>query len=217
VAIDGPSGVGKTTVARLVADKLGLKAVSTGALYRALALYLLKTGVNPANDMALDVALRNVELDQQYIDGRIRTFLNGEDVTEEIESVEVGAMASKIAAIPKVREFLLDVQRRLAEGGAVVEGRDIGTVVLPEANVKVFLDASTGERARRRYEQLRAEGMNISYEQALEDIRRRDFRDASRDVAPLRRAPDAIYIDTTHMTAEEVANRITKLVKELIP
>ncbi|NPB03175.1 MAG: (d)CMP kinase [Thermotogae bacterium] len=217
MAIDGPSGVGKTTVARLVADRLGLKAVSTGALYRAVALYLIQTGVNPNNPLALRVALQNVELDQKYEDGRIRTFLNGEDVTDHLDTVEVSDMASRVAAIPEVREFLLDVQRRLAEGGAVVEGRDIGTVVLPEAQVKVFLDASTGERARRRYEQLRAEGINISYEEALKDVKERDIRDSSREVAPLQRARDAVYIDTTHMSAEEVANRILKLVREIVP
>ncbi len=217
IAIDGPSGVGKTTVARKVADRLGLKAVSTGALYRAVALHFLRKGLTPESPIDVDRGLKDVEVWQEYIDGRIRTFLNGEDVTEELDTVEVSDMASRVAAVKEVREFLLDVQRRLAEGGAVVEGRDIGTVVLPDADVKIFLDASTGERARRRYEQLVSEGVSVSYEEALRDIRGRDIRDSSRDVAPLKRAKDAVYIDTTHMTADEVANRIIKIVREIAP
>ncbi len=217
IAIDGPSGVGKTTVARKVADRLGLKAVSTGALYRAVALHFLRRGLNPEEPRDVEEGLKDVEIWQEYVGGRIRTFLNGEDVTDKLDTVEVSNMASRVAAVKEVREFLLDVQRRLAEGGAVVEGRDIGTVVLPDADVKIFLDASTGERARRRYEQLVSEGLNVSYEDALRDIKDRDIRDSSRDVAPLKRARDAIYIDTTHMTAEEVVNRIIKIVRELVP
>jgi len=217
VAIDGPSGVGKTTVAKMVADRLGLKAVSTGALYRAVALHFLRRGLVPEKPEDVREALKDLNVNQEYVNGEIRTFLNGEDVTDSLDTVEVSDMASRVAAVKEVREFLLDVQRRLAEGGAVVEGRDIGTVVLPDADVKIFLDASTGERARRRYEQLRAEGVNVSYEQALEDVKGRDIRDSSRTVAPLRRAEDAIYVDTTHLTVDEVVNRIIKIVKELVP
>ncbi len=217
IAIDGPSGVGKTTVAKLVAERLGLRAVSTGALYRAVALHFLRRGLNPEDLDEVREGLGNLEIWQEYTDGHIRTFLNGEDVTEELDTVEVSDMASRVAAIKEVREFLLDVQRRLAEGGAVVEGRDIGTVVLPDADVKFFLDATTGERAKRRYEQLRAEGEDISYEDALRDVKERDIRDSAREVAPLKRAADAIYIDTTHMTVEEVVNRILKILKEVVP
>lgn len=217
IAIDGPSGVGKTTVAKTVADRLGLKAVSTGALYRAVALHFLRQGLSPEDPENVKKALKGLNVYQEYVNGEIRTFLNGEDVTDELDTVEVSDMASRVAAVKEVREFLLDVQRSLSEGGAVVEGRDIGTVVLPDADVKIFLDASTGERARRRYEQLRLEGINVSYEEALEDVKGRDIRDSSRSVAPLRKAKDAIYIDTTHLTVEEVVNRIIKIVKELVP
>ncbi len=159
--------------------------------------------------------LRSLKLSQRYLKGEIRTFLNDEDITEYLESPEVSDMASKVAEIPLVREYLLDVQREIAGEDAVVEGRDIGSVVLPYADIKIYLDASLMERAKRRYKQLTEKGLNIKFEDILRDLRERDLRDKSRKTAPLVIPKDAFYIDTTYMSLNEVINRILKIIRSI--
>lgn len=216
IAIDGPAGVGKTSVAKGVAKALGLKAVSTGALYRAVGYAVIQNNVNIINDeKELERLLMSLKLDQKYLEGEIRTFLNGEDITEHLESPEVSDMASKVAEIRMVREYLLDVQREIAGEDAVVEGRDIGSVVLPYADIKIYLDASVMERAKRRYKQLTEKGFDVKFEDILRDIKERDLRDKSRETAPLVIPKDAFYIDTTHMSLDEVINRILKIIRSV--
>ncbi len=216
IAIDGPSGVGKTTVAKKVAEKLGLKAVSTGAIYRAVA-YAIKRENIPIYDLnALKDFLNGLNIDQKYENGEIRTYLNGEDITDKLDSPDISELSSEIAAITEIREYLLDVQRRIANDNAVVEGRDIGSVVLPYADVKVFLDASLEERIKRRYNYLRSKGINITLEEVRSEILGRDTRDRNRKTAPLVKPKDAFYIDTTYMTEDEVVNKIIKIVKNLV-
>ncbi len=215
ITIDGPAGVGKTSVAKGVANALGLKAVSTGALYRAIGYAVIKSEVNINDKKGLEELLRSLKLSQRYLKGEIRTFLNDEDITEYLESPEVSDMASKVAEIPLVREYLLDVQREIAGEDAVVEGRDIGSVVLPYADIKIYLDASLMERAKRRYKQLTEKGLNIKFEDILRDLRERDLRDKSRKTAPLVIPKDAFYIDTTYMSLNEVINRILKIIRSI--
>lgn len=216
IAIDGPSGVGKTTVAKKVAEKLGLKAVSTGAIYRAVAYAIKKENISIYDINALRGFLNGLNINQKYENGEIRTYLNGEDITDKLDSPEISELSSEIAAITKIREHLLDVQREIANDNAVVEGRDIGSVVLPYADVKVFLDASLEERIKRRYNYLRSKGINITLEEVRNEILGRDMRDSNRKTAPLIKPKDAFYIDTTYMTADEVANKIVKIVKSLV-
>jgi len=215
IAIDGPAGVGKTSVAKGVANALGLKAVSTGALYRAVGYAVIQNNVNINDEKELEEFLKSLKLDQKYLEGEIRTFLNGEDITEHLESPEVSDMASKVAEIRIVREYLLDVQREIAGDDAVVEGRDIGSVVLPYADIKIYLDASVMERAKRRYKQLTEKGFDVKFEDILRDIKERDLRDKSRETAPLVIPKDAFYIDTTHMSLDEVINKILKIIRSL--
>ncbi|MEO0138954.1 MAG: (d)CMP kinase [candidate division WOR-3 bacterium] len=216
IAIDGPSGVGKTTVAKKVAEKLGLKAVSTGAIYRAVA-YAIKRENIPTYDLnALKDFLKGLNIDQKYENGEIKTYLNGEDITDKLDSPDISELSSEIAAITEIREYLLNIQRRIASDNAVVEGRDIGSVVLPYADVKVFLDASLEERIKRRYNYLRNKGINITLEEVRNEILGRDTRDRNRKTAPLVKPKDAFYIDTTYMTADEVVNKIIKIVKSLV-
>lgn len=216
IAIDGPAGVGKTTVAKKLAEKLGLKAVSTGAIYRAVA-YAIKRDNIPINDIkALTEFLKSLNIDQKYENKSIRTYLDGEDITDKLDSPDISNLSSEIGAIKEIREYLLDVQRRIANDNAVVEGRDIGSVVLPYADVKVFLDASLEERIKRRYNYLRMKGINITLEEVRNEILDRDMRDKNRNTAPLVKPKDAFYIDTTYMTADEVVNKIVKIVKNLV-
>lgn len=209
VAIDGPAGSGKTTVAKLVAKRLGFFYLDTGAIYRALTLKLLKC------DLHLDDVEKICEiLDTLSLEVKdSKLFLDGEDVSEAIRDPEVDKRVSLVAKIPEVRERLLPLQRKLVSGkNAVVEGRDMGTVVFPEAEVKIFLTASLEERARRRWKELAQKGKAFLLEEVLEDLRRRDEIDSGREIAPLKVAPDAVVIDTTFKEIEEVVEEVVNLV-----
>ncbi len=213
IAIDGPAGSGKSTVARLVAQAAGLQFVNSGSLYRAVALRALRHGV-PATDRAHLITLADT-LAIRFTtdaDGTVRTWLDGEDVTNALRDPEVEQLASKIAVIPEVRAHLVRILQAYGrDGGIVMEGRDIQTVVFPDAEVKVFLTASAEERARRRWEELRARGEAISYDTVLTEVKTRDARDSQRATAPLRAAPDAISIHTDGRTIDQVVAAVLAL------
>jgi CMP/dCMP kinase len=212
VAIDGPAGAGKSTVARRVADALGYLYIDSGAMYRAIALWALRTNT-PETDMhRLEQLAREAEI--RFRAGENTILLNGEDVTEAIRRPEVSAMASRVAAVPAVRRALVDKQRSIAaESSVVMEGRDIGSIVFPDARIKVFLDAAAGTRAGRRIEELRAKGEEIDPASAQRDMAERDQRDRTRAESPLVQAPDAVYLDTTQLSPEEVEEAILRLVR----
>ncbi|HIE13274.1 MAG TPA: (d)CMP kinase [Desulfotomaculum sp.] len=215
IAIDGPAGAGKSTVAKEVARRLGYAYIDTGAMYRAVALAALRAGI-PAWDVeALSNLSGSVEIRLgSGEDGSTRVYLDGQDVSREIRAPEVSRFVSRVAEVPGVRRHLTEKQRRLAASGRVVmEGRDIGTVVLPDAERKFFITATVEERARRRYAEAAGEGYSISYEEQINEIMRRDSRDASRGVAPLIQAPDAVVIDTTGKSPGQVAETILSLVR----
>lgn len=211
VAIDGPAGAGKSTIARLVAREKGYVYVDTGAMYRALALYILEEGIASEDEAAMIEACQRVDIRIQY-DGNVQqVFLNNENVTSRIRTEAVGNMASVSSALPQVRDKLLTLQRRLAEKEDVVmDGRDIGTNILPHADVKIYLTASVETRAKRRYDELRGKGEESNYEDIEKDIYERDQRDMGREAAPLKKAEDAVLIDSSHMTKEAVVSEILK-------
>ncbi len=213
VAIDGPAGAGKSTVAKLVAKRLGYLYVDTGAMYRAVALKALRLGMDIRDEVVMSHLAQMTDIVlQPQPDGGVRVFLDGEDVSEAIRTPEVSEAASVISAYQGVREALTAKQKLLAErGGVVMEGRDVQTVVAPDAEVKIFLTASLQERAKRRWLELRERGVDIPYEQVLRDLEERDERDRNRSIAPLRKAPDAVEIDTTDMTVEQVVDKIVEL------
>ncbi|MBM6869591.1 (d)CMP kinase [Pseudoflavonifractor phocaeensis] len=215
IAIDGPSGAGKSTLARQIAKALGFLYVDTGAIYRTLALAALRRGIDPANSADVLEVLHGIKIDLGYgADGLQHMYLDGADVTEEIRTPAVSAGASAVSAIPAVRTFLMDMQRDLAASRDVVmDGRDIGTVVLPGADVKIFLTATAEERARRRYEELLLRGTEVDYETVLRDIVARDERDTSRAAAPLRQAEDAVAVDTTGKSQEESFDLLLNLIR----
>lgn len=211
VAIDGPAGAGKSTIARLVAMEKGYVYVDTGAMYRALALYILEEGIAPEDEAAMIEACQRVDVSIQYEGNVQQVFLNNENVTSRIRTEAVGNMASISSALPQVRDKLLTLQRRLAEKEDVVmDGRDIGTNILPHADVKIYLTASVETRAKRRCHELREKGEASNYEDIEKDIYERDQRDMERDTAPLKKARDAILIDSSHMTKEAVVAEILK-------
>lgn len=215
VAIDGPAGAGKSTVARKTAEKLGFLYVDTGALYRAIGLYMLQNGVDPGDAGAVIPLLKTLTVSLKYCDGEQRVFLCGTDVSDLIRTDDVSLAASRVSAIPEVRSFLLSLQRDLAkENNVLMDGRDIGTVVLPDAQVKVFLTASAEERAERRYLQLIRSGAKADYEEVLEDLKQRDYNDTHRAIAPLKPAPDAVLMDTTGETLEQSVAHLIRLVQE---
>jgi len=216
VAIDGPAGAGKSTVAKAVADRAGFTYIDTGAMYRAVAYRALQAGLQVGED---DDAIGNMagELAFEFVtlDGSRRLMVDGEDVSVVIRTPEVGALSSPVSAIGEVREHLVAAQRQMAESVPVVmEGRDIGTVVFPDARLKIFLTASAQERARRRYEELVAKGEQVTYEDVLAAQRERDDRDRSRELAPLRPADDAVQLDTDGLNAEQVVERIMQLLSD---
>lgn len=215
IAIDGPSGAGKSTIARAVAKALGMLYVDTGAMYRAIGLYAFENGIAPRDAAALGRALADIDIKLAYEGGAQRVFLNGRDVSEAIRRHEISAYASHVSALPAVRAFLLDLQRDMAKTHSVImDGRDIGTVILPHAEIKIFLTAAAEDRARRRFDELCAKGETVSYERVLEDVRVRDHNDETRAAAPLRPAPDAEIIDTTGNTLDESIELILNFVKE---
>ncbi len=215
VAIDGPVGAGKSTIARAAAKALGYIYVDTGALYRALGLFAAENGADPSDAAAVEPLLKRTRLELRYEDGVQKVILNGRDVSGEIRAPEISMAASAVSAIPCVREFLLDTQRDMAKKHDVVmDGRDIGTVILPEAQVKIFLTASAEDRARRRYEEYIAKGEAVCYNNVLEDLITRDRNDCRRASAPLRQAEDAVLIDTTGFGLEQAVAKVIATIKE---
>ncbi len=213
LAIDGPSGAGKSTIARRLAERLGFTYIDTGAMYRAVGLWALRQGVNPADMHRMEQLAIAAGIELQP--GRIR--LNGEDVTDAIRRPAVSDAASKVAVIPGVRRAMVQKQREIGERSSVVmEGRDIGTVVFPEAEVKIFLDARPGERVRRRLRELKAAGNDISENELAGQMQERDQRDSTRADAPLAQAPDAVYVDSTGMSIEEVEEAILKILRSRV-
>jgi cytidylate kinase len=215
IAIDGPSGAGKSTLAKRLARELGFTYLDTGALYRALALKVLRQGVDLADDARMVELVRSTAIDLREERGKLEVWMDGRDVADDIRTPEVSQTASKASALGSVRARLLELQRDLAKRGSMVaEGRDIGTVVFPDAEVKIFLDASMGERARRRYQELRAAGRSVQLEETLREMEERDKRDSERDLAPLCQAADAVRVDTSAVDAEQVAAIVLDLVKQ---
>ena len=198
IAIDGPGGAGKSTIAKALAKKLGFIYVDTGALYRAFGLYMINNGVDLKNAAAVTEKLDEVKVELKYVNGEQRVLLCGDDVSEDIRKPEVSMAASDVSAIPAVRDFLLGLQRKMAsENNVIMDGRDIGTVVLPNAQIKLFLTASAEERAMRRYKELIEKGKKVEYETVYKELCERDYQDSHREVAPLKPADDATIIDTT--------------------
>lgn len=216
IAIDGPSGAGKSTMAKALAKELGFLYVDTGAIYRTVGLAALRRGVAPGDAAAVQALLPELRIRTGYgEDGLQHMYLQDEDVTEAIRQHAVSDAASQVSAIPEVRDFLLAMQRKFAqENHVVMDGRDIGTVVLPQATVKIFLTADPAARAQRRCRELMERGQSPVYEQILEDIKARDYRDSHRATAPLRQAEDAVAVDTTQLTLQESLERLMILVKE---
>ncbi|HEX5022067.1 MAG TPA: (d)CMP kinase [Candidatus Binatia bacterium] len=209
IAIDGPSGAGKSTLAKHLAKELKFVYLDTGAMYRALALKVLRQGIDLADDARLEELIAGTEIDLEETNGKLAVLLDGVDVAGEIRSPEVSQMASKVSALRIVRARMLELQREMGRRGSVVaEGRDIGTVIFPDAEVKIFLDASAGERARRRYNELKGAGRAVDYEETLREIEERDKRDSERDLAPLRKAEDAVMMDSSNATADDVATKV---------
>ena len=215
IAIDGPSGAGKSTLAQAAAAALGCIYVDTGAIYRTIGLHIWKCGADPANTEAVAAELPRLQVELRYENGQQRMFLNGRDVTEEIRLPEVSQYTSSVSAIPAVRSYLLEMQRELARTHSVVmDGRDIGTVVLPDAEVKIFLTASAQARAHRRMLELERRGTPQPYEEVLREIEERDWRDTHRSAAPLQQAADAVLLDTTTLNFQESLDALLKIVQE---
>ncbi|PLV55691.1 (d)CMP kinase [Thermotoga sp. SG1] len=212
IAIDGPAASGKSTIAKLLAERLGFEHLNTGATYRAVAVYLKEKGLNPFSSREeLEKALKDVNVD--YRDGRV--FINGEDYTEKIQCPEAGILASDFAKLDLVRQHLVRIQREICDDkNIVVEGRDIGTVVLPNAQLKIFLTASLEARIERKLREYQKKGLNVSREEVEKELISRDTQDSSRKIAPLKPAEDAVVIDTTSMSVNEVLQKILKLVEE---
>lgn len=214
VAIDGPAGAGKSSVAKAAAKKLGFIYVDTGALYRSIGVNAMKHGVPTDDHTGVVALLPETQLDLRYIDGSQRVILNGEDVSEEIRLPEASMAASNVSAMPEVRTFLLDLQRDMAKkNNVIMDGRDIGTVILPDAQYKFFLTASPEVRADRRYKELKEKGIDVDYQELLQEIIQRDYNDSHRATAPLKQADDAILIDSSNMTIEESIDAIVSRVQ----
>ncbi|MDP8258509.1 MAG: (d)CMP kinase [Candidatus Aadella gelida] len=218
VAIDGPAGSGKSTISRLVADRLGYTYVDTGAMYRALTLKVMKKGIEFSDEKAVSDLSAEIEirlLPSEDEKSTIRVMLDGEDVSSDIRMMQVTSNVKYVAKIPKVRGNLVKLQREMVRGmdGSVMEGRDIGTVVLPNSKYKFYVDASFEERVERRFAEMRAKGLPATRSEVADDLKQRDHTDKTRKVGPLKRAEDAVYIDTTKMSIEEVVNEIAKHVK----
>lgn len=215
IALDGPAGAGKSTVAKGAAKALGFIYVDTGALYRTVGLKFLREGYDTELNCDIDAVLKTIEVDIKFINGTQHVFLNGEDVSEAIRTPEASMMASAVSAKPPVRAFLLEMQRKLArENNVLMDGRDIGTVVLPDATLKFFVTASVEERAIRRYKELKEKGADVSYEKVYKDIETRDYNDSHREIAPLKPAEDSIMFDTTGNTLQESIDNLIKIIKE---
>lgn len=214
IAIDGPSGSGKSTLAKNIAKELGFIYVDTGALYRSIGLYMFEHHIDTDTPSAVIAALSGINLKLMHIDGKQTVYLNDENVGERIRTPEISRMASIVSSIPEVRAFLLDLQKDIANRyNVVMDGRDIGTVIMPDAQVKIYLSASAENRAKRRYEELCAKGVKTTYETVLEDLVSRDVKDATREIAPAIAAPDAVPLDNSGLEAHETLQKAMKIVR----
>ncbi len=217
VAIDGPAGAGKSTVSRRAAAHFGFIYVDTGALYRTVGLNALRLGLDTSDFAAVGGTLDTVKVSLKFIDGAQRVYLYDEDVSEAIRAPEASMAASNVSAIPAVRAFLFDLQKDIAtKNSCVMDGRDIGTVVLPDAKVKIYLTASPEKRAERRCAEQRSKGIEENYQKVLEDIIQRDYNDSNRAIAPLKQADDAVLVDTTNMSLEQSVEAVISVIKESI-
>ncbi len=217
VAVDGPAGAGKSTISRAAAKELGFIYVDTGALYRAVGVYALRNGIGTKDSENIEKALKNIVVELKFVGDVQHVFLNGEDVSTEIRTPEASMAASDVSAIPCVREFLFDLQRNIAKkNNCLMDGRDIGTVVLPDAKIKIFLTASAEERAKRRYKELVEKGAKDTYEEVLADLEKRDYQDSHREIAPLKPAEDSVIVDTSDYNFDEAKNIIVNIIKERI-
>ncbi len=215
VAIDGPAGAGKSTVARAAAKELGYIYVDTGALYRAVGLYMLQHGISVSDEDAVVKELSKLQVSLEFRGGEQHVLLCGEDVSAQIRTPEVSMAASAVSAMQPVRSFLFDLQKNMAKtNNVIMDGRDIGTVVLPEAQVKIFLTASDEERAGRRYRELLEKGQNASFEEVLNDLRARDYADSHRAAAPLKPAEDSVLVDTTGLSLENSVQKVLQVVRQ---
>ena len=215
VAIDGPASSGKSTISKLIAKENHFVYLDTGAMYRVVTLAVLRNNISLDDYEAIEKLVQTIEIGFSMQDGKQSVFMNGEDVTDEIRSVEVTRNVSAVSALKEVRARLVHLQQEIAENHSIImDGRDIGTVVLPQAEIKIFLVASVEERARRRFIENQEKGIEMSYEELVEDIRRRDHIDSTRKESPLRKAEDAIEIDTTTMTIEDVVKTVTALIQK---
>lgn len=213
VAIDGPAGSGKGTITKIIAEKRNLVSIDTGAMYRCVALDCLENKVEPTDIEGIEKILKDIDIKLENKNGVQKVFLNGKDVSEEIRTLKVDDVVAKYAAIKQVRDKVTPIQRKMGETqNIIMEGRDIGTVVFPNADVKIFLDCSLEERANRRYKQDIENGMNVTYEEVLESIIERNKLETEREIAPFVKAEDAIVVDTTHLSIEEVVNEILKII-----
>ena len=215
VAIDGPAGAGKSTIARAAAKELGFIYVDTGALYRAVGVYCLRNNIETTDVEGVGAVLDRIVVELKFLDGVQHVFLNGYDVSTEIRLPEASMAASNVSAIPSVRAFLFDLQRDIAaKNNCIMDGRDIGTVVLPNAQVKIFLTADPEERALRRFKELEEKGSKVTYQEVLDDLKVRDYNDSHREIAPLKPAEDSVTVNTTGYTLEESINKIIDTIKE---
>lgn len=217
VAIDGPGGAGKSTSARAAAKELGFIYVDTGALYRAIGVNALRNNIDTRDVSAVAASLDGISVDLVFENGEQKVLLNGEDVSTEIRTPPASMAASDVSAVPEVRAFLFDLQRDIASrNSCIMDGRDIGTVVLPDAQVKIFLTASAEERAQRRFAELQAKGSSSTYQQVLDELIERDYNDSHREIAPLKPAEDSVLLDTTGVSLEEQVEKIINIIKEKI-
>ncbi len=215
IAIDGPSGAGKSTISKIIAKKLGFVYIDTGAMYRMVGLYAFEKGIKLDECEKVVPFLSEIELDIRFSEEGQKFYLNGKDVTTDIRQNEISMYASKTSAVKEVREFLFDMQRKFAkENNCIMDGRDIGTVILPWADIKIFLTASVADRAERRYKELIEKGQDVTFEQILEDVKKRDYNDTHRDIAPLKPAEDSIIVDTTGNTFEKSIEVLEKVIRE---
>ena len=217
VAIDGPAGAGKSTIARKVSEEIGFIYVDTGALYRTIGYYAILHNIDPEDKDKVSACLDNIKITLKFNQGKQCVFIGDIDVSDKIRTPEISMAASAVSAIPSVRKFLLDLQKNLAlENNVIMDGRDIGTVVLPNADIKIFLTASSEERAKRRYADLKIKDKDIKFQDVLNDIKQRDFNDINREIAPLKPADDAIIVDTTGESLEQSVSRLSSLIRERI-
>lgn len=215
VAIDGPAGAGKSTIAKAAAAELGFVYVDTGALYRTVALNSIQKGADVKNEYEVRASLEGVKIELKYVNNAQKVYLNGEDVSSKIRTPEISMGASDVSKYPYVREFLLSLQRNIAKNNNVImDGRDIATVVLPNADVKIFLFASPEKRAERRYKELIEKGENVTFKEVLDDVNKRDYQDSHRDIAPLKPCSESVMADTSELTLEESVHCIMDIIKE---